>query len=476
MKEADTLEVKVFNVDTQEVEKSNMNNIIEEILMSLDISFFNIEAIKAHAIMIRTYLVKKMRFFGGSGVKFHFCDITNKENEYIIKSNKEIKEKYGDSYDEVNKIMKRAIDETKNKIIIMNNKPIYPRFHETCGGATENSEMVGVNKIMYLRKVLCEYCTKSPYYEEYVEISTDELINKLDIAIDESNPLKSAEIEGIIYEPIRDKSGRITSIKVGHKEIKGSELVEKLSLNSTRFGWKPVGFKIYTRGKGHGLGLCQYGANEMALNHIDSEEIIKYYFTGVKFTEIEIPNKEKPLYNKIIVIDPGHGGECSEDNVGKLGNREKDINLQIGLKLKTKLEELGAKVIITREKDEYVSLSKRASMSNEVMPHFFLSIHQNSFMNSKIYGSEIYIYRGDEESKNLAQTILKHISDNMDTVTRGVKTADFYLLREVHSSALQIEVGFITNEEEEKKLIQEKFQNDIVMNICKAIVQYYSYN
>jgi SpoIID/LytB domain protein len=471
-----SLKVQIYNIDENNRTEKFMEDVIEEILMSLDISFFHMEALKAHAIIIRTYLVRKMRIFGGMGVEYERCDITNREGEYVLKSLEEIKFKYNEEYDNVKETISYAVKSTKNKIITMNNNPIYPRFHETCGGATENSEIVGNHRIMYLRKVLCEYCTESPYYEEWREMSTGEFLEKLQISIDKSTPTSGPHMEGIIYDAKRDETGRIKSIKIGDKELKGIEVVEKLGINSTRFGWQPIKFKIYTRGKGHGLGLCQYGANKMATLGKNYEEIIKYYFTGIKIKDIEIPNEEKPLHNRVIVIDPGHGGESSEDNVGILGTREKDINLSIGMKLKKQLEQLGAKVIITREKDEYVSLSRRANISNEIMPDFFLSIHQKSFRNSNVCGSEIYIYRGDEESATLAELILKKLSASKEVVSRGVKIADFFLLREVRSSALQIEVGFITNEEEEKRLLNEEFQNTIGMNISRAMVEYYNYN
>ncbi|PAB59968.1 N-acetylmuramoyl-L-alanine amidase [Anaeromicrobium sediminis] len=476
MEKNNSLKVKIYNLDKNNIVEKFMEDAIEEILMSLDISSFHMEALKAHAIIIRTYLVRKMRVFGGMGVEYERCDITNREGEFILKSLEEIKCKYKEQYDNIKETISYAVKNTRNKIITMNNNSVYPRFHETCGGATENSEMVGKHRVMYLRKVLCEYCTDSPYYEECTEISIEEFLEKLQISIDKSTPTSGPRMEGIIYDTKRDETGRIKSIKVGDKELKGIELVEKLGINSTRFGWQPIKFKIYTRGKGHGLGLCQYGANKMAILGKNYEEILKYYFTGVKIKELQMPNKEKPLYNKVIVIDPGHGGEHSEDNEGILGTREKDINLSIGIKLKKSLEELGAKVIITRDKDEYVSLGKRANISNEIMPDFFLSIHQNSFKNSNICGSEIYIYRGDEESATLAEIILEKLSQNAKVVSRGVKIADFFLLREVRSSALQIEVGFITNEEEEKRLLDEEFQNNIGMNISKAIVEYYNYN
>src|SRR5690606_34074720 len=115
-------------------------------------------------------------------------------------------------------------------------------------------------------------------------------------------------------------------------------------------------------GKGDGLGLCQYGANAMAEEGIGAEEILKYYYTGVEIKKIKNPCINKPLKGKLILIDPAHGGEDSDDYIGKQGLREKDVNLSIALYLEKELETLGAKVYLTRREDKIVHLNDRAQM------------------------------------------------------------------------------------------------------------------
>lgn len=242
-----------------------------------------------------------------------------------------------------------------------------------------------------------------------------------------------------------------------------------------RFGWQPIGLRFETRGKGHGLGLCQHGANEMANQGKGYEEIFKYYYTGISIKEFEKPCKSKPLANKIIVVDPGHGGYENKGVIGEGGTEEKDIVLDIALKMKNILEELGAKPILTREDDTYVSLKKRSNISNELGPDFFISIHMNSFGNSSISGTEIYHYRGDKEGEIVANSIIEKICNNINTVNRGVKTADFYLLKEVKTSSIHIEVTYLTNPEEEIKLKDEDFREKTARSIADGIVEYYAY-
>ncbi|WP_053954792.1 N-acetylmuramoyl-L-alanine amidase family protein [Inediibacterium massiliense] len=229
------------------------------------------------------------------------------------------------------------------------------------------------------------------------------------------------------------------------------------------------------QGKGEGLGLCQYGANSMAKSGKSAEEILKYYFTGVEIKNFDKPSINKPLTGRIIVLDPGHGGINTEDVYGPTGLREKDVNLCISLKLAQKLRGLGAKVYETRKEDVYVPLGKRAKLAEEVRPDFFISIHQNSFLNSNISGSEVYHYRGDEEGEILGNLILEEIHKKVGLIKRGTKIAEFYLLREVKSSVLHIEVGFITNPEEEKKLREEKTQDKIAEAMATGLIRFYSY-
>lgn len=473
MNNNNSINIKIYDSYKKEIFLKEMDHLIKEMVAFQIPINFEIETLKAQTIMMRTLLVRKMKMFGGEGCKKNkMADICNDE-KWINED--DLKKKWGDDFEwNWNKI-DRALKETEGKIITINNKPIYPRFHLTCGGSTENSEKVDGSKTLYLRKVLCDYCKNSPYNRNFLELSLEEMEKKLGIVTGKASPTKGPNIEGMIEDVNRDEEGRIMSMKVGGKNLKGVEVMELLGLNSTRFGWKPIAFRIETQGKGYGLGLCQYGANEMAKEGKKAEEILKYYFTGIQIKTVEKPSINMPLKGKVIVLDAGHGGDNTEDVVGLNGTREKDINLSITLKLAHIIREAGAEVHLTREKDVYIPLSERAEISNHISPNFFLSIHQNSFSNSNISGSEIYHYRGDREGEILANHILEQFSSTLGMISRGVKIANFYLLREVRSCALQIEVGFITNPYEEEKLKDEKFQKSVAGSIFNALVKYYGY-
>ncbi len=449
--------------------------IIEMVAAQMPLSF-KIEALKVQAIIARTFIVRKAKIFGGEGCyAYKDADLCKGESckEWIEKE--KLKEYWGMEFEKKWDALAKIVQDTGDKIITFNNKPIEPKFHAICGGATENSENVEDNRILYLRKVLCDHCKNAPEYKSYLELSLEEIEKRLNVGIEKPSPFKGSSMKGIIENIERDEEGRITHLEVGGKPFKGTEIVQLLGLHSTRFGWQPTGFKFEAQGKGHGMGLCQYGANTMAAEGKSAEEILKYYFTGVQIKEMEKPSIDKPLKGKIIVVDPGHGGDNTEDVIGPTGLREKDVNLSIALKLAAQLKKVGAEVYETRTEDIYVPLSKRAELGNIIRPHFFLSIHQNSFPNPNIAGSEIYHYRGDKEGEILANIILQELSSKLGVIQRGIKTADFYILREIRSSVLQIEIDFITNPQQEEKLKNEKFQELASQAIAGALIKYYCY-
>jgi stage II sporulation protein D len=468
--------VKVYNHETEQLVLKPMVELMKEMIAAQMPISFEREALKVQAIIVRTFLVRQVKSLGGSGCDEHddadFCtgghcgDSISKER---------LMELWGSNFHINWSKLEEVVKETEDQIITMNNKPIEPRYHITCGGATENSENVKGNKILYLRKVLCSYCGNSPYWKQTVEMSIEKIEEKLNIKISEASSVEGPWIHGMIESVERDEEGRIVEMKIGGKNFKGTDLVDLLGFDSTRFGWKPVSFKFEIGGKGDGLGLCQYGANEMAREGKDAKEILNYYFTGVSIKEFEKRSINMPLSGKIIVLDPGHGGDNSEDNKGPTGVREKDVNLAISSSLAAILRKAGAEVYETRTEDVYVPLGKRAALANQIRPNFFLSIHQNAFANPNISGSEVYHYRGDRDGETLGNLILKELSRSLGTAERGVKIADFYLLREVRTTALQIEVAFITNPEEEQKLKDKAIQKDAAEAIGKALIKYYSY-
>ena len=433
------------------------------ILLASEINIdFQIETLKAQAIVLRTNLLKDSRTLGED------------YRDYNIKPLETYKDIWGMKYDINAEKINRAVKETEGIAITFNNKPIDAKYHAVCGGSTENAENVIDNQVNYLRRVLCDYCIDGPYWDSEKTFSIEEVESILKVKFPSIDVDYNCKISGFIEEVEKDEHGRVRSIKIGDKSFSGKEFIELLDLNSTRFNIYPTGVKFVSRGMGHGLGLCQWGAEKMAQEGFTFVDILEYYYTGVDIKKVELPCIKKPILGKIIVIDPGHGGENLGHKGVHLGLLEKDIVLELSFKLKEKLEKLGATIYLTREKDEKILLDERVDKANQIYPDFFISLHMDYYPNSNMKGCEMFYFREDIESKKLGLSILKNLKDKGVPV-RGVKEGSFYIFRGVNVSSLLIELGYLSNTEEEIRFKDENCINNLVNGIEKGILEHFKY-
>ncbi|MEG1778760.1 MAG: N-acetylmuramoyl-L-alanine amidase CwlD [Oscillospiraceae bacterium] len=185
-----------------------------------------------------------------------------------------------------------------------------------------------------------------------------------------------------------------------------------------------------------------------------------------------------------IIIDPGHGG-FDGGAVGIDGTVEKDINLEISLKLREILLVSGFDVIMTREDDRSihdnglfkVKNQKTSDMQNRLKliqanpDALFISIHQNKFPQQNIWGAQVFYSTNNEVSKQFAGVLQSNLKKYLQPQNnREIKPADngLYLLYNAEIPAVLVECGFISNAEECNKLKTEEYQKDI------AYVIYYS--
>lgn len=187
---------------------------------------------------------------------------------------------------------------------------------------------------------------------------------------------------------------------------------------------------------------------------------------------------------KVIVIDPGHGG----NDPGKVGVNdalEKEINLEIALKLKPYFEKQGFKVVMTRETDEGLytqsagnkkrsDLQARVKLANDCNPLLVVSIHQNSYQTKDCKGAQVFYYETSEEGKRLADYIQQSLIINVDSSNkREIKgNTNYFLLKEIKAPAVIVECGFLSNPEEADKLIQEEYQDKLAIAIHAGVTAY----
>ena len=184
-------------------------------------------------------------------------------------------------------------------------------------------------------------------------------------------------------------------------------------------------------------------------------------------------DQDGPLKNIRIVIDPGHGG-TSIGAVGPQGTREKDIALGTGLILREKLKGLGADVLMTREKDTNVTLAQRVEVANKSEADLFISVHYNGFADPTANGTETYWYlNGSETSERLANSIQRLMVIKLGRRDRGVKQANFYVLRETDMPAVLVEPLFLTNPTEENLAKSISNQRKVAEAVLEGIIEIY---
>jgi N-acetylmuramoyl-L-alanine amidase len=191
---------------------------------------------------------------------------------------------------------------------------------------------------------------------------------------------------------------------------------------------------------------------------------------------------------KVILIDPGHGG-MDGGAVSKNGTLEKDINLNISLKLRDRLRENGYVVLMTREEDKglynsvgpirkmkFEDLNNRCNIKRDSNCDIFISIHQNFFSESKYYGAQVW-YSKSDDSKRLAKTLQKNLRNDLNNGNRrDEKFAgnDYKILRcYCGIPSVIVECGFLSNAKEEIQLKDESYQQMITDSIVKSINEYF---
>lgn len=180
--------------------------------------------------------------------------------------------------------------------------------------------------------------------------------------------------------------------------------------------------------------------------------------------------------NKIIVIDPGHGGH-DPGAIGPKGLKEKDVNLDIALKLYNLLKaNTGARVYLTRDNDRFVSLSQRSAMANELGADMFISIHLNGDERGVERGIETYAHYGaPREAWALAWYIQESLVKELKMTDRGLKADNFHVVRETNNmNSILLEIGFITADSEEALLREEKTRDKAARAIYNGILTFYN--
>ncbi len=188
---------------------------------------------------------------------------------------------------------------------------------------------------------------------------------------------------------------------------------------------------------------------------------------SLRATTVSRPSASKK--NKVIIIDPGHGGRDKGAVWG--GVRESDLNLKTAQKLEWYLKREGYKTVMTRRSDRYVSLQGRAAIANKYRNALFISIHYNATRHTSVTGGETF-HGGSQRGRYLASSVQRYLVKNCKVKNRGPRYGSFTVLHNTSCPAALVECGFISNSWERSRCKTSSFQDAAARAILTGIKRY----
>ncbi len=185
-----------------------------------------------------------------------------------------------------------------------------------------------------------------------------------------------------------------------------------------------------------------------------------------------------------IVIDAGHGGKDG-GAVGRSGVSESYLNLQYAKELETLCKEAGFNVIMTRtdmnglysplaENKKRSEMEKREKIINGSDGKIVVSLHMNSFPLSSLSGAQVFYKKDNESGRALAQSVQTGFQTELQNARGEASVGDYYVLNCTDKPAILVECGFLSNEDEELKLCDEKYRKEFCTILLRGILNFYS--
>lgn len=245
--------------------QTGLEDYVTNVVCSEMPALFEIEALKAQSVAARTYALKKI----SSG-----ATLSATVSDQVYKTDTELKAMWQGSYNQYYNKVKSAVESTRGQTIKYNGAYIDALYFSTSNGKTEDAVNVWGNSIPYLKSVTCNFDIGTKLYKKEKVISKSEVSKKLGVTIN------SASDFNIIS---KTEGNRVKDVSVCGKTFTGVKIRSLLGLNSADFEVTDSGNNLIfsNRGYGHGVGMSQYGANEMAKQGYSYINILKYFYTGV---------------------------------------------------------------------------------------------------------------------------------------------------------------------------------------------------
>lgn len=206
-------------------------------------------------------------------------------------------------------------------------------------------------------------------------------------------------------------------------------------------------------------------------------------FLTVKGTVSFVDSSNVQKAERCIVIDAGHGGD-DPGKIGINGALEKDLNLEIARKVESLLRLEGIETVLTRtgseglydagaENKKVQDMKRRIEKIEEASPMLAVSIHQNSYPEEYVKGAQVFYYKDSKESENAAKLMQESLKQRLDPQNhREAKAnASYFLLKKTSSPIIIVECGFLSNQEEAKKLSDPAYQEQVAWAVFMGIMQ-----
>ncbi|MGI6587906.1 MAG: stage II sporulation protein D [Peptococcia bacterium] len=286
------ISLKLWDVESNKLLEMGLEAYVLGVVAAEMPASFPLEALKAQAIAARTYAVQRLQVPDPRMQALHQeADLSSDPavNQAWI-STLEMKKRWGKwNYAHYRDKIRQAIEETKGQVLIYKGQLIDPVYHASCGGkCTESSVEVWKFDVPYLQGVSCtghqdRHNSTSLFFT--LE-NCDNLLGTKLAAL----PASKFQKEQAVFQ-IKEKSstGRIKTATIGGKAFSGTELRTQLNLSSTRFVCKKGNNGLYfiSNGYGHGVGMCQYGAADLATAGKSYQEILQHYYTGAQMARLQ---------------------------------------------------------------------------------------------------------------------------------------------------------------------------------------------
>ncbi len=272
-------EIKLYLSSQQQVIELSLEEYLTGTVAAEMPAGFGVEALKAQAVCARTYAIRKIiegRSYPGGA---QLSDDINSCQAYV--SHQEFARRNPSHYCELWSKIETAVKETRGMVMVYRGEPIDALYHSTCGGKTESAVATTGREIDYLRSVDCDYCQASRYYQSQQVFSPQDL----GLLLKSSSPGRKINLKVLA----RTGSGRVSRLEINGQSFYAETMRRTLNLPST---WWELSNKngnliVNSRGYGHGLGLCQYGAGGMASKGKSFEDILKHYYQHVQLLTLK---------------------------------------------------------------------------------------------------------------------------------------------------------------------------------------------